>query len=59
MKLEMIVKYAFGKKRYYPCCEAGHLLLDMCKQKSFTWEDVGNLKRIGFEIENVTPIESI
>lgn len=59
MKLKLSKKTAYGVRRYYPECKASRLVLTLMNQETFTDVQIGMLKELGFELENVTPVDPI
>jgi hypothetical protein len=59
MLLKMTIKTLYGVKKYYPACETSKLLVQLTGHKTFTSFDIDVLKQLKYEIENVTPKDTI
>lgn len=59
MQLKLTVKTIYGIKKYYPACESSRLLVQLTGHKTFTVPNIEVLKKLGYQIENVTQVEAI
>lgn len=54
MKIQVSIKPGPGRDLIYPECETAKLLCQLIRQKSFSENDLVIVKRLGYEIEDVT-----
>ena len=51
MLVETVQKNEFGNARFYPENQMAHVLLDLMGRKSFTTEQIRNMRAAGFEVK--------
>ena len=51
--IKVQVKQVYGMDRIYPICENSKLLNNLMPNKTFTIDDLVNIKKLGYEIESV------
>lgn len=51
--IKVQVKQVYGMDRIYPICEISKLLNNLMPNKTFTIDDLVNIKKLGYEIESV------
>jgi hypothetical protein len=51
--IKVQVKQVYGMERIYPICEISKLLNNLMPTKTFTVDDLINIKKLGYEVESV------
>ena len=59
MKLKLTQKTSYGVERFYPECDISRSMASLMGQSTFTRDQLKVMKKMGFELENVTPRELI
>lgn len=54
MKITVEIKTVYGKQVIYPVCENAYAFASLTKKKTFSFDDVVNINKLGFRIA-VTP----
>lgn len=50
-KIKVRIEGQFGRKDIYPVCEKAIIFARMLKRTCLTWENIKDIKSLGFEIE--------
>jgi hypothetical protein len=53
-KLEVEIKNVYGKELVYPICETANKFARLIGKKTFTSEDIANIKTLGYQFQVVT-----
>ena len=51
--IKVIIKQVYGKPLIYPANEVGQMFANLLKVKTFTKDDVENIKLLGYTFEQV------
>ena len=59
MKLQVTIKSVYGRDLIYPACDIAKLFTALLKVKSFTENQLEQIKSIGYEIEVITETKKL
>ena len=51
--IKVEVKQVYGMERIYPSCNTSKLLNNLMPTKTFTIQDLVNIKKLGYQVESV------
>ena len=51
--IKVEVKQVYGLERIYPSCNTSKLLNNLMPTKTFTIQDLVNIKKLGYQVESV------
>ena len=51
--IKVEVKQVYGMERIYPICNTSKLLNNLMPTKTFTIQDLVNIKKLGYQIESI------
>lgn len=59
MKIRVKVKNVYGNEMIYPVCEKGKLFCEISGTKTLTRHIIDKIKKLGYEIDVMTPTINI